>query len=50
MLNRMFEKRLKGYRAMGYELADVSNMADAVRDHVIEYDEEALRIFDTDLF
>ena len=47
MLSRMFEKRQKGYRAMGYELADVTTLADAASDHVIEYDEEALRLFDT---
>ncbi len=50
MLDRMFEKRLKGYRAMGYEVADVSSVADVVREHVVEYDEEALRFFDADPF
>ena len=46
VLSRMFEKRQKGYRAMGYELADVSNLSEVSREHVIEYDEEALRLFD----
>ncbi len=42
MLDRMFEKRLKGYRAMGYEIAHVSSESDDVREHVVEYDQEAL--------
>ena len=50
MLSRMFEKRLKGYRAMGYELADVSGKAPVVPERVVEYDEEALRFFDDDPF
>ena len=50
MLRRMFEKRLKGYRAMGYEIANVSSESDGVREAVVEYDEEALRLLDADLF
>ena len=46
MLSRMFEKRQKGYRSMGYELVDVSSLVDVASEHVIEYDEEALRLFD----
>ena len=46
VLGRMFEKRQKGYRAMGYELAAVSNLTEVSHEHVIEYDEEALRLFD----
>lgn len=45
MLSRMFEKRLKGYRAMGYEFADITN-EEVVRERMIEYDEESLRLFD----
>lgn len=46
MLSRMFEERQKGYQSMGYELVGVSGLADISREHVIEYDEEALRLFD----
>jgi len=46
MLARMFEKRRRGYRAMGYELAASPEPADAVRELVIDYDEEALRSLD----
>ncbi len=38
MLARMFKKRLKGYRAMGYEMAEAPGSD--VRDLTIEYDEE----------
>ena len=48
MLRRMFEKRLKGYRAMGYEITHVSSESDGVREAVIEYDEETLRFLDAD--
>ena len=49
MLARMFQKRLRGYRAMGYELADPP-MVVPVRERVIEYDEEALRTLDAHPF
>jgi superfamily II DNA or RNA helicase len=41
MLDRMFEKRLKGYRAMGYEI-DHSDSASgsAGREYVVEYEDE----------
>ena len=50
MLSRMFEKRLKGYRAMGYELADVSGKAPVVPKRVVQYDDEALWSFGDDPF
>lgn len=50
MLARMFAKRLRGYRAMGYELADASGAVDVVREPVVEYDEEVLRTLDLDTF
>jgi superfamily II DNA or RNA helicase len=40
MLARMFEKRLKGYRAIGYEPVDPPELALSPRDLVIEYDED----------
>jgi superfamily II DNA or RNA helicase len=40
MLSRMFEKRLRGYRSMGYEQEQGSNLGRNVsQDYVIEYDE-----------
>jgi superfamily II DNA or RNA helicase len=50
MLARMFDKRLRGYGAMGYELASPPVIAVPVRERVIEYDEETLRTLDADLF
>ena len=50
MLARMFQKRLRGYRAMGYELAGPPMVTAPVRERVIEYDEEALRTLDADPF
>lgn len=50
MLARMFAKRLKGYRAMGYELAEASGAESVVREPVVEYDEEVLRTLDLDTF
>jgi superfamily II DNA or RNA helicase len=50
MLARMFEKRQRGYRAMGYQLEDHPEDSEAVRDLVIEYDEEASRSLDLDSF
>jgi superfamily II DNA or RNA helicase len=45
MLARMFEKRLRGYRAMGYEHSAqaVEPNGVPVDGYVVEYDEEALR-------
>ena len=51
MLARMFEKRLKGYRSMGYDL-DTSTEQDSSRggDYVIEYDQEVLQGLDAEPF
>jgi hypothetical protein len=47
MLERMFLKRMKGYAAMGYEVADSDKMAaDEPHELTLEYDQEALRTFD----
>jgi superfamily II DNA or RNA helicase len=44
MLARMFEKRLRGYRAIGYELADPpAEYGRASDEPVVEWDETALR-------
>jgi hypothetical protein len=43
MLARMFEKRLRGYRAMGYRRSELPERSYSVRDLDIEYDEEAIR-------
>ena len=41
MLYRMFERRLRGYRAIGYEMeADVPALSGVGKDTVVEYDEE----------
>ncbi len=40
ILARMFKKRLMGYRAMGYRIAEVP--ADDVHDLTIEYDDDAV--------
>lgn len=49
MLARMLEKRLKGYRAMGYQLDPSAEPVSVPGDsHVIEYDEGALEALDTD--
>lgn len=40
MLARMFKKRLKGYRAMGYRIAEVPT--EDIHDLTIEYDEEVM--------
>ena len=47
VLARMFEKRRQGYRSMGYRIAD-SPASDepAVKDCVVEYDEQVLRELD----
>ncbi len=52
MLARMFEKRVRGYVAMGYQRKDfeAASPNDVRDDYVIEYDQEALRVADADLF
>lgn len=45
MLARMFEKRMRGYRAMGYVVTD-HVAPEPIDDYVIEYDEGALEIPD----
>ncbi len=51
MLARMSEKRLKGYRSMGYEL-DSSTGQESSRgnDYVVEYDQEVLLGLDDEPF
>ena len=47
MLLRMFEKRLRGYRAIGYTMDDSSEPILETEDEItVEYDKEALRTFD----
>lgn len=46
MLARMFKKRLKGYRAMGYRIADAP--AEDIHDLTIEYDDNVVRPWDTE--
>jgi superfamily II DNA or RNA helicase len=41
MLARMFEKRMRGYRAMGYSVGDYSPGMQDRRELVVEYDEDA---------
>ena len=48
MLERMFEKRMRGYGAMGYSVSDHTGLENAEDDYVVEYDEEALRGLDAD--
>jgi hypothetical protein len=44
MLARMFEKRLRGYRAIGYEQRELPDGYEGVSDEpIIEWDEGALR-------
>jgi superfamily II DNA or RNA helicase len=52
MLARMFEKRIRGYVAMGYQRKDfeIASPGDIRNDYVIEYDQEALRLADVDPF
>jgi len=46
MLARMFEKRLSGYRAIGYEQRELPARYEGVSDEpVIEWDEGALKTF-----
>jgi superfamily II DNA or RNA helicase len=49
MLARMFEKRMRGYRAMGYVVTD-HVAPEPIDGYVIEYDEGALGISDDDSF
>lgn len=47
MLERMFEKRLQGYRALGYARGEAPlGFGEAPAELVLEYDEEALRALD----
>lgn len=50
MLARMFEKRVRGYAAMGYQRKDfeTASPSDVRNEYVIEYDQEALRLADAD--
>lgn len=50
MLWRMFEKRLRGYTEMGYRRRAPDQVDPTANDYVVEYDEEALRVADGDLF
>ncbi len=50
MLARMFEKRLRGYTAMGYRRRTFDEIDCMASDYIIEYDEEAMRAADGDLF
>ncbi|HXK24303.1 MAG TPA: hypothetical protein VMS55_16665 [Myxococcota bacterium] len=43
MLLRMFERRLRGYRAIGYAEGETPLGFGATRELVVEYDDEALR-------
>ena len=50
MLLRMFEKRLRGYRAIGYARGEAPlGFAEPTEELTIEYDEEALRHFEEDV-
>ena len=47
MLLRMFEKRLRGYRAIGYARGEAPLGYAEPRDEVVvEYDEEVLRLLE----
>lgn len=47
MLERMFEKRLRGYRALGYARGEAPlGFGDAPAELVLKYDEETLRALD----
>lgn len=49
MLVKMFEKRLRGYRAIGYVRAETPlGLRDLEGDPVVEYDEDVLRNLDED--
>jgi superfamily II DNA or RNA helicase len=48
MLERMFERRLRGYRAIGYARGEAPlGFGEAPADLVLEYDEEALQTLET---
>ena len=49
VLARMFEKRMRGYRAMGYTVSEYVAPKPVEDDYVLEYDEDALRNLDSDL-
>jgi hypothetical protein len=50
VLMRMFEKRLRTYRAIGYARGEAPlGLAEAVEELTIEYDEEALRHFNEEV-
>jgi superfamily II DNA or RNA helicase len=50
MLVRMFEKRLRTYRAIGYARGEAPlGFGDAPEERVIEYDEDALRHFEQEV-
>jgi len=47
MLQRMFERRLRGYRAIGYAISEAPlGFAAREEGHVVEYDDEILRAVD----
>ena len=48
MLARMFEKRMRGYRAMGYVVAD-HVAPEPIEEYVVEYDENASEVQDDDV-
>jgi superfamily II DNA or RNA helicase len=49
MLLRMFERRLRGYRAIGYARGEAPlGFGETGDERVVEYDEEALRTLDDD--
>jgi len=48
MLARMFEKRMRGYRAMGYSVGDHDAPGCVPDDYVIEYDQDVLRELEED--
>ena len=46
MLAKMFEKRMRGYRTMGYSVSEYALTDLASDELVVEYDQEALREMD----
>jgi superfamily II DNA or RNA helicase len=51
LLMRMFEKRLRSFRAIGYARGEAPlGITEPVEEHTVEYDEEALRHFDLGSF
>ena len=50
MLARMFEKRMRGYRAMGYTVGDHTAPEHVEDDYIIEYDQDVLRELDDESF